>query len=159
MAEEGYTRLFLNFGKRDNFFAREIINLVNRYVKGKVEIGRIDLLNNCSFFEVPEEQAELVMGKMAKAKVGERRGGGFRRVAPTGKPTAAHTARTGRTRRNEDRYADIAQKEQAQGHGKTRNDASKTTKNSASAKTIGSNFSIERSRASQMPTGLRTTRL
>ena len=73
VAEEGYTRLFLNFGKRDNFFAREIINLVNRYVKGKVEIGRIDLLPTCSFFEVPEEDAELVKAKMAKAKVGERR--------------------------------------------------------------------------------------
>jgi len=72
-AEEGYKRLFLNFGKKDNFFAREIINLVNRYVKGKVEIGRIDLLVNCSFFEVPQENAALVMAKMAKAKVGERR--------------------------------------------------------------------------------------
>lgn len=72
-AEEGYKRLFLNFGKRDNFFAREIINLVNRYVKGKVEIGRIDLLPNCSFFEVPEDDAEMVIAKMAKAKVGERR--------------------------------------------------------------------------------------
>ena len=59
--------------ERDNFFAREIINLVNRYVKGKVEIGRIDLLVNCSFFEVPQENAALVMAKMAKAKVGERR--------------------------------------------------------------------------------------
>ena len=73
VAEEGYTRLFLNFGKRDNFFAREIINLVNRYVKGKVEIGRIDLLTNCSFFEVPEDDARFVIQKMAKAKVGERR--------------------------------------------------------------------------------------
>ena len=72
-AEEGYKRLFLNFGKRDNFFAREIINLVNRYVKGKVEIGRIDLLPNCSFFEVPEDDAQFVIAKMAKAKVGERR--------------------------------------------------------------------------------------
>lgn len=73
VAEEGYKRLFLNFGKRDNFFAREIINLLNRYIKGKVEIGRIDLLPNCSFFEVPEEDAEMVIRKMAKAKVGERR--------------------------------------------------------------------------------------
>ena len=72
-SEEGYKRLFLNFGKKDNFFAREIINLVNRYVKGKVEIGRIDLLPTCSFFEVPKEDAELVKAKMAKAKVGERR--------------------------------------------------------------------------------------
>lgn len=72
-AQEGYSRLFLNLGKRDNFFAREIINLVNRHVKGKVEIGRIDLLTNCSFFEVPESDAHFVMERMAKVKVGERR--------------------------------------------------------------------------------------
>ena len=72
-AEAGYKRLFINLGKRDNYYAREIINLVNRYVKGKVQIGRIDLTTNCSFFEVPEAEASLVIQKMAKAKVGERR--------------------------------------------------------------------------------------
>lgn len=73
-AEEGYTRLFINLGKRDNFYAREIINLVNRHVRGaKVEIGRIDLTNNCSFFEVPSEHAELVLSKMKRVKVGDRK--------------------------------------------------------------------------------------
>ena len=71
-AEEGYRRLFINMGKRDNFYAREIINLVNRYVKGQVEIGRIDLTTNCSFFEVPEQDAALVIRKMARARVGDR---------------------------------------------------------------------------------------
>lgn len=72
-AEPGYTRLFINLGKRDNFYAREIINLVNRYVKGKIEIGRIDLTANCSFFEVPEADAALVMRKMSKAMIGDRK--------------------------------------------------------------------------------------
>lgn len=73
-AEEGYKRLFINLGKRDNFYAREIINLVNRYVRDtKVEIGRIDLTTNCSFFEVPEEDADLVISKMKRAKVGDRK--------------------------------------------------------------------------------------
>jgi len=72
-AEPGYKRMFINLGKRDNFYAREIINLVNRYVKGQVEIGRIDLTPNCSFFEVPEQDAERVLQKMAKATVGDRK--------------------------------------------------------------------------------------
>ena len=72
-AELGYKRLFLNLGKRDNFYAREIINLVNRYVKGQIEIGRIDLTANCSFFEVPEAHADIVMRKLAKARVGDRK--------------------------------------------------------------------------------------
>lgn len=71
-AEPGYTRLFLNLGKRDNFFAREIINLINRNVKRKIEIGRIDLTPACSFFEVPEADADEVMRKLSRAKVGER---------------------------------------------------------------------------------------
>ena len=72
-AEPGYKRFFLNLGKRDNFYAREIINLVNRYVKGQIEIGRIDLTANCSFFEVPEAHADIVMRKLAKARVGDRK--------------------------------------------------------------------------------------
>lgn len=73
-AEEGYTRLFINLGKRDNFYAREIINLVNRYVRdSKIEIGRIDLTTNCSFFEIPTDDVPLVMNKMKRAKVGERK--------------------------------------------------------------------------------------
>lgn len=71
-ADPGYARLFINLGKRDNFYAREIINLINRYVKGKIQIGRIDLTNNCSFFEVPEEDAPIVLKKMARVKVGNR---------------------------------------------------------------------------------------
>lgn len=74
VAEEGYARLFINLGKRDNFYAREIINLVNRHVRNsKIEIGRIDLTNNCSFFEVPEEDAALVLSKMKRVKVGDRK--------------------------------------------------------------------------------------
>lgn len=71
-AEEGYARIFINLGKRDNFYAREIINLVNRYVKGNIPVGRIDLTTNCSFFEVPEDAAEYVLKKMSRAKVGDR---------------------------------------------------------------------------------------
>lgn len=73
-AEPGYTRLFINLGKRDNFYAREIINLVNRHVRGaKIEIGRIDLTTNCSFFEVPNEDADTVLAKMKRVKVGDRK--------------------------------------------------------------------------------------
>ena len=46
---------------------------MNRYVKGKIEIGRIDLTANCSFFEVPEADAPIVLRKMAKAMIGDRK--------------------------------------------------------------------------------------
>ncbi len=64
-AEEGYTRLFLNVGKIDGFYAKEIIGLINRNVKGvQVEIGRIDLMKSFSFVEVASDQAPDVMRAM-----------------------------------------------------------------------------------------------
>ena len=73
-AEEGYTRLFINLGKRDNFYVREIINLVNRCTRdSRINIGRIDLTTNCSFFEVPTEMAPTVLSKMKRVKVGDRK--------------------------------------------------------------------------------------
>lgn len=73
VAEDGYVRLFLNMGKRDNFYAREIINLINRYTHGHVAIGRIDLLVNCSFFEVPDADVDRVMHSMRRAQVAGRK--------------------------------------------------------------------------------------
>lgn len=115
-AEEGYTRLFINLGKRDNFYAREIINLVNRYVRTtKIEIGRIDLTNNCSFFEVPSEDAELVMNKMKRAKVGERKVVVDHAEREDGTPNSASAARKERKDRRQSKgrtYAEAADPQQ-----------------------------------------------
>ena len=73
-AEPGYTRLFINMGKTDNFYAAQVIDLINRQVRGKkVQIGRIDLMQNFSFFEVPEGQAHEVVSALNNAKVGPRK--------------------------------------------------------------------------------------
>lgn len=61
-AEKGYTRLFLNLGKTDGFYANQIIELINRNMKKqRTNIGRIDLMQNFSFFEVAENQASEVL--------------------------------------------------------------------------------------------------
>jgi ATP-dependent RNA helicase DeaD len=63
--EEGYTRLFLNVGKIDKMYAREIMGLINTNVKGdKVEIGRIDLMKSFAFVEVKNEDADRVIKAM-----------------------------------------------------------------------------------------------
>ena len=72
--EAGYTRIFITLGKVDGFYAREIIGLVNRRCEGpKVEMGRIDLRPTFSFFEVPEAEAERVLGAMQGLTVKGRR--------------------------------------------------------------------------------------
>ena len=59
--EAGYRRLFINLGKRDGFYPGELMQFLNKNVKGHVEVGHIDLLTMMSYFEVPEEDAQRVM--------------------------------------------------------------------------------------------------
>ena len=100
-----YTRLFLNFGKKDKFYARDVINLVNRYVKGRVDIGHIELADRFSLFEVPEADARMVVSAMAKAKAGDRRVvvDFDREKAPSTAPQGASRKR-GKKSREEDGY-------------------------------------------------------
>ena len=68
-AEPGYVRFFIALGKRDNCYARDIIGIINRYTNKPVEIGRIDLMTNFSFFEVPESQASIIERTMKHVNV------------------------------------------------------------------------------------------
>ena len=63
-AEPGYTRIFINLGKRDGIFPKQLIGLMNANVHHRVEMGRIDLLTNFSYFEVPEQDARFVLKDM-----------------------------------------------------------------------------------------------
>ena len=73
-AEKGYTRLFLNLGKTDGFYANQIIELINRNMKKqRTTIGRIDLMQNFSFFEVAEKQANNVINALNKVNLNGRK--------------------------------------------------------------------------------------
>lgn len=73
-AEKGYTRLFLNLGKTDGFYANQIIELINRNMKKqRTTIGRIDLMQNFSFFEVAEKQANDVISALNKVNLNGRK--------------------------------------------------------------------------------------
>jgi ATP-dependent RNA helicase DeaD len=60
-AEEGYCRLFINLGKADGFYPGEVMQFINKHIRGHQEVGHIDLLSKFSYIEVPEEDAEKVM--------------------------------------------------------------------------------------------------
>ena len=66
-ADPGFTRLFINLGKMDNFFPNELIGLLNGNTRGRVELGRIDLMKNFSFFEVDEKEAGNVVKALNRA--------------------------------------------------------------------------------------------
>ena len=84
-AEPGYTRLFINLGKKDNMRPREFMGFVNRCSKGShFDVGRIDIMSNFSFFEVPSEQVRGILkvlngaeydGRYVNVEVTENSGG------------------------------------------------------------------------------------
>ena len=63
-AQKGYTRFFINIGKKDHVQPVHIIEMLNRNVAGRVDVGRIDLMQNFSFFECPEEYTEEILAGM-----------------------------------------------------------------------------------------------
>ena len=67
-AEAGFRRLFINLGKKDGFFPGELMQFLNKNVKGHVEVGHIDLQNTISFFDVAEEDADRVPKYLTGAK-------------------------------------------------------------------------------------------
>ena len=71
--EEGFVRFFINFGKTDGLYTNQLIELVNKCVPGKVRIGRIDLMEKFSFFEVEEKEARRVEKCMNNFEVDGRR--------------------------------------------------------------------------------------
>ena len=59
--EQGFHKLFISLGKADGFYPGEIMQFINKNVRGHVDVGHIDLLNTISYIEVPEEEAVKVM--------------------------------------------------------------------------------------------------
>lgn len=72
-AERGYSRLFINIGRTDNVNPATLMGLVNDFVPEKVNIGRIDIMQNFSFFEVPEKDAQKVIKSMSRQEQNGRR--------------------------------------------------------------------------------------
>ena len=60
-AEQGYRRLFVNLGKAHGFYPGEVMQLLNKYVEGRQQVGHIDLMPQFSYIEVPEGDANRVM--------------------------------------------------------------------------------------------------
>lgn len=60
-AERGMERLYINVGKRDGFYAGNLIEMLNKNVPGqRVDVGRIDLLPAYSLFDVRKKDARRV---------------------------------------------------------------------------------------------------
>ena len=92
-AEAGYRRLFINLGKKDGFYPGELMQFLNKNVRGHVEVGHIDLLTTQSYFDVPEEEASRVM----KYINGQRYKGREVRCNDADEPKPSRETRTSRS--------------------------------------------------------------
>ena len=94
-SREGKSSRQADLGKMDNFFPHELITLLNNNTRGRVELGRIDLMKNFSFFEVEEKQAQNVV------KALNRTNWNGRKVTVEVAGEEASTEHKGRGKRNE----------------------------------------------------------
>lgn len=67
--EEGYRKLFINVGKMDGVGPKELIGMLNGCMRGKVEVGRIDLFTRYSLFDVQEDRAEEVIDTLSTIRL------------------------------------------------------------------------------------------
>ncbi len=69
IAEKGFTRFFLNMGKKDGMAPQKIIGLINENTKQRnINVGAIDIKNNFSFFEVGEKYTDMILDGFHKSK-------------------------------------------------------------------------------------------
>ncbi len=67
-AERGMARIYVNAGKRDGFYAGNLIDLLNHSVEGqRVDVGRIDLMPGYSLFDVRKADAARVVAALKGA--------------------------------------------------------------------------------------------
>ena len=93
-------RIYVNAGKRDGFYAGNLIEMLNKVVGGKrVDVGRIDLMPGYSLFDVKKSDARRVVGALKGADfMGKRI---YSEIASTDKDYAKASVR-----RTKDKYVD-----------------------------------------------------
>lgn len=70
---DGFARLFINLGKMDGLQPPHLIGLVNDVMQVRdIRIGKIEILNTYSFFEVEASYLDMMLAAFKKVKYGER---------------------------------------------------------------------------------------
>ena len=67
-ASKGMERIYINAGKRDGFYAGNLIEMLNKNIDGpRVDVGRIDLMPAYSLFDVKKSDAKRVVNGLKGA--------------------------------------------------------------------------------------------
>jgi ATP-dependent RNA helicase DeaD len=66
-AEKGFSRFFINLGKKHNLRPQNLIGIINDYTKNKdISIGKIDIMQGFSFFEVATNYEKEILSSLKK---------------------------------------------------------------------------------------------
>lgn len=111
-ASKGMARIYVNVGKRDGFFAGNLIEILNKNISGsRVDVGRIDLLPSYSLFDVKKGDAKRVVNGLKGAEFFGKRL--YSEIAEEDKNYAQAATRRSKERREaheEDQYAKFSKK-------------------------------------------------
>ena len=104
-AEKGMARIYVNAGKKDGFYAGNLIDMLNHLVEGKrVDVGRIDLLPGYTLFDVPKADSRRVVTGLTGADfLGKRI---FSEIADPDKNYAKASARKSKSKGSDADYDD-----------------------------------------------------
>lgn len=59
--ERGFARFHINLGYKDSFSPRDLIGLINRCTRQRIEVGRINVLKTFSIFEVAQNAGATIL--------------------------------------------------------------------------------------------------
>lgn len=71
-SKQGFTKLRINFGKRDKLFPNKLIELINQVLPTRVQIGKIDLFDRYAIFEIDSKQAQMAAEMMSMYTIDDR---------------------------------------------------------------------------------------
>ena len=162
----------------DNFFPSELISLLNSNTRGRIELGRIDLMKNFSFFEVEEKETQNVIkalnranwnGRRVSVEIAGEEGGEGRRNSDRSNDKSGVKGRNGRSKDTQkDNSTSASAKPRKEKASKTpaSTDSKKQKpsreergyKNARGKKTIGSNSSKMKNRISVKRLGTQKTK-
>lgn len=62
--EAGFSKIYIGLGKMDGITPKNLMDLINDYVEGRVQIGKIDFFTRYSLFDVEEKSAKKVVSAL-----------------------------------------------------------------------------------------------
>jgi len=134
-SDEGFTRFFINLGKTHKCEPQNLIGLVNEYTRNRnLQIGKIDILQGFSFFEVESSAEKDILEGFSDSQWN-----GYKLTVEVSKPKNDDGKRRGKPTSSDRNRGGFSGNRRSEGGGNRRNESS------GNKKSYGGNSSGEKS--------------